>query len=199
MPRAAAEVTFTAMATIQEMLFEDPMLVYLALAAVGAVLAAAWLAKRSRRRKLALAVPVALILVVAVAEHLVVTDREYVDSALVEIAAGAEAGDFAPAQRHMHADCSMPLVGRSRLGKAILLAKCKSAQSRSLARSIKLLGVTTLFAGDEAVTDVSTRVTVGSGEQLTLRWRLEWVRADDRWQIIKVELLEPADIREMIF
>ena len=184
---------------MEEILFENPLPLYLLLLVVEALIVAVWLARRSSRWKLAMAIPLLLGAASALTAHLVVTEREYVAAALQEMAAGAQVGDFGPVDRYLADDCRMPLVGRSPLGREAVLAACRAARKRYGVVLVKPTDVVTFSDAGKIVTNARTTVGLATGEMFRLRWRLQWVRTDDGMRIVEVELLEPKDISDRVF
>ena len=199
MPLAGASGYTRGVDAARKILFEDPLPLWLLLVVVEAVIVAVWLARRAPRWKLAMGIPLLLGGASALTAHLVVTDREYIAAALREMAAGAEAGDFEPVERHLHKDCRMPRVGRPDLDRQALLGRCKGAQRRYKVDRVKPTGIVTLDDGDAAVTNLWTTVGLASGEQFRLRWRFKWARTDEGMRVIEVELVEPGEIAERVF
>jgi len=133
------------------------------------------------------------------AGDLVETDRERIDRAVREIAAGAEAGDFAPAGRYLADRCRMPLPGDRPVGKDALLAAGREAVRKYGVRAVAPSGVETAVEGAAATSTLTTRVTAGSGRTLTLSWRLTWAETADGWRIVEVELTDPAWVLDLLF
>ena len=80
------------MNTITTALFEDPIWIYIALAAAMAALVALWRVWPGRRMAIALLVPPALAAAVIAVSTAVVTDRERLTAAARAIAADVRAG-----------------------------------------------------------------------------------------------------------
>jgi len=179
---------------ITEMLFESPLRLYLTLLVIEAGIAAVWLARRTRAWRLAMVAPIVLGVAVGVTARLVVTDREYVEASLAEIASGAETGDFDPADRHMHPDCRMPILGRGPIGRRVILNWCKSRRAQLDIRSIEPFAVSTITDGDRLITDLRTRFKPPIPTIQSIRWRLVWIRNGDVLQISEIEIVEPREL-----
>lgn len=185
------------MSMIEKMLLEDPLGIYIALLVVEAGMAAMWLARRARFWKMAMIVPVVLALAVGVTARLVVTDAEYIEAALQEIASGAEQLNYEPARRHMHAECKMPLPGRIEAGRRLILELCKRRQESEGVRAIGLSNVSTIEVAGRYVTECRTVILLKTGEHIPIRWRVVWAEEDERLQIVEIELVDPPGLLEM--
>ena len=179
---------------ITEMLFESPLGLYLTLLVIEAGIAAVWLARRKRAWKLAMIAPIVLGVAIGVTARLVVTDREYVEVALAEIASGAGTGNFEPAERHMHPDCRMPIIGRGPIGRRVILNWCKSRRAQLEINSIEPFAVSTIVDGDRLITDFRTRFTPSIPTIDSIRWRLVWVPSGGVLRIHEIEIVEPREL-----
>ena len=90
---------------MRELLFENPLLLYVALALAEIVIAGLWYRGRTRRLAVALAIPPLLAGALFVLDLLVETPREKLQKAVRQIAADVERGDIRAACGWLTEDC----------------------------------------------------------------------------------------------
>jgi len=179
-------------------LFEQPVWLYVAVVVAEAVIGFGWLLSRSRRWARAAIVPAAVALVVVLLGVLVQTDREKIAAALKDIAAKAQAGDFAGAGRHLDATCRYPLAGGGSVGRKELIDRGQWAVRTFNVRMVRAQQIRTTVYGDSADTELAVWTTSDAGFR-AMTWQVTWARRDDRWRIVEVKLIKPDDIREVLF
>ena len=184
---------------LKGLLFEDPLKLYLVLGVVEVALVAFWYSRRTAGWALSLLGPVAVGGAVAVTAALVVTDRERITSALEAIAAAAEARDLLSAAGHLDPGCEGVRPGGRPLTREELIVVGQAALARHPIARIRAGDVDTQIAGANATTTLRTRVTFTTGEQFTLRWKVQWARRPAGWRIVAVELLAPRMLSDYTF
>lgn len=168
-----------------DLLFENPLWLYVALAAAELVLGIRWVRVRTRGAAVALAVPAALALAVMTADMLVVTDREKIQAAMKEIAVRLDHRDVAGVGQYLADDFGGHYV-------------TKDGALRAAQEALKTYNVRNIRAshGEVEMLDTQAKVIVrttfdfdsefGKGSY-TLKWRLLWAKRDGQWLIINAE------------
>ena len=178
-------------------LFEHPLWLYVVCVVAEAVIGFGWVLSRRRVWARAAIVPAAAVLLVAGLSIAIETDREKISAALKDIAAKAQANDFAGIGAHLDTSCRLPTGGGGPLGKGELLDRCQSVVTAYSVRMVHARGIRTTFDGDAAETELDVFIVSDAGLQI-LKWRVKWARRGDAWRIIEVELLSPEELRHLL-
>ena len=179
-------------------LFEQPVWLYVALVVAEGVVGFGWLLSRSRRWARAAIVPAAVALVVVLLGVLVQTDREKIAAALKDIAAKAQAGDFAGAGGYLDATCQCPVPGGGSVGRKELIDRGQWAIRTFSVQMVRAQQIRTTIDGDSADTRLAVWTTSDAGFR-AMTWQVKWARRGDGWRIVEVRLIKPEDIRELLF
>lgn len=187
------------MDTIKTALFESPTYIYLFLGLAELALAAVWYQRKSRGWVLAMTTPILLAIGVFALEAAVVTDREYISTALDEMAAQLQ-NPGTPAQRLKAVadalDDSVSVDLPSGYGTVNMTRKqALAAGERVLAderlKSIRLAKLAVELDSESAKTRFTTIIYYETG-QLGVQpagviWVLHWLKQDTGWRIVRVE------------
>jgi len=179
-------------------LFEQPAWLYVALAVAEGVIGFGWLLSRRRRWARAAVVPPAVAVVVILLGIFVQTNRERIASALKDIAAKAQKGDFAPAGGYLDPACQCPVPGGGSVGRDGLISRGQWAIKTFSVRMVRAQQIRTTIDGDSADTELAVWTTSDAGFR-SLTWQVKWVRRREGWRIVEVKLIKPEDIRELLF
>jgi len=173
------------MESLKESLFEDPFYLYVTLAFVELALVGLWHARRTRRRLIWLAGPVLLAAGVFVTEKLVVTDREQIRRAMIQIARHVEAADLDALREYLDEDLTGAYGDRDQAvqaGRRILKIY--------RVKSVRYLNPRLTIGDDRAEVRVTTVVdfeSTGSAGRTALKWRFGWRKRGERWRIREVD------------
>lgn len=171
---------------MKELLFENPLPLYVALGVAELVIVGLWYRARTRRLAVALAVPVVLAFVLAATAALVETDREKLQRVLVAIAAHVEKGDFDSVRPHLAEDFHGEYLSRD-----AALEAGRNAWREFGVRKTSISGVRVHM--DESLPKAEFRTHIGynfpglgQGTQ-AIDWTVYWGRRDGQWKIVRVE------------
>jgi hypothetical protein len=171
---------------MKELLFENPLPLYVALGLVEIVIAGLWYRGKTRRLAVALLIPPLLAGAVLAMDLLVETDREKLQKALREIAADVERGDLRGVSKYLADDYYG--YGNSREG--VVQAGEQSWRSHGI-RGVGLTGVQIEVHDNQAKVQARTIVTYnapGFGEgRVAMDWTVYWGIRDGQWRIVNVE------------
>ncbi len=170
---------------MKELLFEDPLWLYVALAAAEMILLAVFLRRRTRPLAIALAVPVALALAVLATDMLVVTDRERIDAALSDLAAKLEKRDLQGVSTYLADDFGGDYIDREAAVKA-----AEAALKTYRIDSIRTRNVRIEMLDAQAKVHLLTAIHFNSDAgpaAYTLEWTLFWAKRNGEWRIFSVK------------
>ena len=171
---------------MKELLFENPLPLYVVMGFVEIVIAGLWYRGRTRRLAVALLIPPLLAVAALATDLLVETDREKLQKDLKEIAADVERGDIRDVSKFLADDYYG--YGGSRDG--VIQAGEQSWRSRGI-RRVGLTGVQIEVHDNQAKVQARTLVTYnvpGFGEgRAAVDWTVYWGIRDGQWRIVNVE------------
>jgi hypothetical protein len=172
---------------MKELLFEDPMPIYVVLGILEIIMAAVWYRGRVKRVAIALAVPPLLAGVFLAMDVLVVTDREKLDLSLREIATDLQRGDIQAATQFLSDDFG----GYYNSPKGAAEA-CEKAMRMYGIKKVSVSDVRTELY-NESMAKVQARTFVdfdvpgfGQGRQ-AIDWTIHWALRNGQWKIIEVD------------
>jgi len=184
------------MDTVKSLLFENPMYLYIALAAVEVVLLFLWWDRRAekngRKYLLALAVPPVLGLALLVVSTLVVTDREQIVNAAQEIAADLNAGHGASLKTHLDEKFVCRFAGLP-VTRDMVLALIESQKKHYAIGNVEITSSTVeIESGDYATMHMTTHMTgrdrdLNMGVSGRVQFVLKWIKRDNGWKILECE------------
>jgi len=171
---------------MKQLLFEDPMPIYVALGVIEIIMAAVWYRGRVKRVAIALAIPPLLAGGFLAMDLLVVTDREKLDRSLREIAADIQQGDIKGAMEFLADDFG----GHYGTTKGAAEA-CEKAMKTYGIRKVSVTSAQTELLND-SMAKVQARTIVefevpgfGQGRQ-AIDWTIHWALRNGQWKIIDV-------------
>jgi hypothetical protein len=171
---------------MKELLFDNPLPIYVVLALAEIVIAGLWHRGRSRNLAIALLVPPVLAMAFMTVGMLVVTDRQKIATALKDIAAHVERGDLRACEAYLAEDFDG--YGGSRQGA--IEAGEKAWKNYSISK-VGLSNVKIELTGSQAKVTARSVVTYnvpGLGEgRVNLDWTVYWSLRDGQWRIIHVD------------
>ena len=171
---------------LKRTLFEDPLPIYVLMAAAELVVAGLWYRARTRRLAIALLIPPVLAAAALMTDLLVVTDRERIQIILKDIAADIDRGDFPAVSRYLADDFWGNYVSR---GAAVEAAR-KARETYGIT-SIRVASADVEIREGIPLVHARTVVTfsqpaVGEGRVL-LDWTVHWGRRGGQWKVVNVE------------
>jgi len=171
---------------MSETFFESPLYVYAALGLAELVLAVFWYERRGRKFALAMVVPPVLAAGVALVAHLVVTDREQIESAAQDIANAIEQRRVDRIPGHFD-DAFTARVAGMTITKPQVVAVCNSNVQKWDVSRVVFHKVSVEVSGSRAAMHLTTFLTYGQGSRTGLIWDLTWIKRGERWLILEVE------------
>lgn len=175
---------------MKELLFEDPLWLYVALAAAEMIVLALFLRRRTRALAIALAVPAALAAAVFAADMLVVTDRERIEAALKDMAAKLEHRDLQGVSAYLADD-----FGGDYADKHVAVSAAEAALKTYRIDGIRTRNVRIEMLGEQAKVHLQTAIHFNSDAgpaSYTLGWTLFWAKRNGEWRIFSVNVPEVA-------
>ena len=171
---------------MKELFFENPLPIYVVLAAAELLIAALWRRGRGRRLAIALVVPPVLALAAMTVDLLVVTDREKIQKDLKTIAANVQRGDLKACEGFLADDFDG--YGGSRGG---VIEAGQNAWKTYGISNVGLSKVNIEVTGAQAKVTARTTVSYrvpGFGEgRVALDWTIYWALRDGQWRIISLD------------
>jgi len=184
------------MDTIQSILFETSVYVYIVLATVELVVGFLWWERRAERsgRKFlyALIVPPVLGVVLLMATALVVTDRQQIRRAAQEIVADVSRGNSGALEKYLDKNFVCRYEGR-RIERNLVIALIESQKSRYAIDEIEITDASIeVDSAEYATMRATTRMAgrepgLGMGFSGRVEFVLKWVKRQDGWKIHECE------------
>ena len=179
------------MDTLKQWFLEDPTYVYIALAVVELILAAAWYYRRSGQYGWALLVPVILAGGVIALDRAVETDREQIRRTVREIAAEFSQGGLDIARK-----CIDETYHGFGGNKAKLLGRAEDLNRQRHLKSVKIKRCRIDVSGRRAEMEVTTVIHLSDssagGGVMWLLWKVNWVKRPEGWRIER--LSDPTSV-----
>ena len=177
---------------MKELLFENPLPLYVILAVAELVIVGLWYRARTRRLAVALLVPLLLAGAVTALDLLVQTDREKIQAICRTIAADVEQGNLRGAEPYLADD----FAGYYGSPRGAIDAGQKAWKSFGI-RKVDLSNVQVAVTDEIAKVSLRTFVTFnmpgfGEGRQ-SIDWTVHWALRNGQWKIYNVE--EPKIVR----
>lgn len=171
---------------------EEPIWLYVMLAVVEAVLAAAWHYRRSRRLAWALLAPPALAVAVGVLAWAVTTERERLAQALDQLAVAVRRGDHATVVKLVDRDYQ-----DGRFDYDGILGAAGRTMDQYKLRAVSVSGLKVQIEDGQATVKFSARIEGDFGfgaDEVHTAWTLWWVQRPEGWRIISARLDMPPGI-----
>ena len=175
---------------MRELLFENPLPLYVVLALAEIVIAGLWYRGRTRRLAIALAIPPLLAGAVLALDLLVETPREKLQKAVRHIAADVERGDIRAACGYLSDDFGGHFVSRER---AIEVGE--KAWRDYYIRKVDVSDVEVKLPPDwepasavvHARSIVECQLPVLGTQKVALDWTVHWAYRTGEWKIIDID------------
>jgi len=188
------------MQTLKDMLFEDPLTLYIGLGMVVVVLLAIWHRELTPRRLIIMGAVVLLGGGVFFIERYVVTDREQITAALHDLAASVNVEPPTPDTLENYLDDDVKLDLGKGLGgmgqiKEQILEQWRGHINKRRITQAAITNLEVTVEGDRATTNFTSILTYNTGSETSekstavktsLAWEIEWIRREDHWRIIYV-------------
>ena len=174
--------------TITTALFEDPVWIYIALAAALAALVALWRVRPGRRTAIALLAPLVLAAAVISVSTAVVTDRERLTAAARAIAADVHAGKTDVLAEYLD-EAYRGFCGT----KQQAVITCQAAISRYGLRVLTLRRLEVQPEGLSAEMQATTLIVAArshaAGRPVQLNWNVRWAKRPQGWRIVEAAIV----------
>ena len=175
---------------MRELLFENPLPLYVALALAEIVIAGLWYRGRTRRLAIALAIPPLLAGAVLALDLLVETPREKLQKAVGQIAADVERGDIRAACGWLSDDFGGYFVSREGAIDA-----GEMAWRNYGIRKVELSGVEVKLPPDwepasavvHARSNVECQLPLLGVQKVALDWTVHWAYRSGQWKITDID------------
>ena len=174
------------MASLQELLFEDPFYVYVVLALAGVVCLGMWRARRQAKWLGAIAVLGLLAVGAYLLDRAVTTDREQIRATLGAMADAAAAGDAEALVSHLD-DSYRGWM----LRKVAVRVAAEAAMLRYRITKVRFSAAPKIeVTGDRADSTVYIVIHHESGGPRPMGWEVEWIRRPDGWKVQRATMLD---------
>ena len=174
--------------TITTALFEDPIWIYIALAAMLAALVALWRVRPGRRAAIGLLVPPVLAAAVFIVSAAVVTDRERITAAARAIAADVRAGKTDVLAEYLD-EAYRGFCGT----KPQAVKVCEAAIACYGVRVLTLRRLEVQPDGLSAEMQATTLIVVArshaAGRRVQLNWNVRWAKRPQGWRIVEAAMV----------
>lgn len=188
------------MQSLKNMLFENPMTLYIGLGMVVIVLLAIWYRQLTARRLLILAAVLLVGVGIFAIERMVVTDRETIAAALDELAASAAIRPTSSEALEKYLDDEVrldlgPIIGGTNVDKDRALEIWRATINSRKIKRIAIHSPDITIDGHIATTRFATVLTYSTGSANDTApseakdswiWDLEWALRDGQWRIVLV-------------
>lgn len=168
-----------------ELIFEDPLYLYIVLGLAELVLAVLWRERRTPSFAKAMLIPPILVLMVAGADYLVQTDREQLQESMVEIKTAIENNQISRIPSYLDDDFEAAIFGQTITKPMVVLFGQTQMEKREIDK-INLYNLKIEFLGQRAKMHFTTIVTYGGNQRTGLIWDLEWLKRPEGWKMLRV-------------
>ncbi len=172
---------------MSETFFESPLYVYFALGLAELVLAVIWHEKRTRRWAISLAIPIVLAGVVVLVEHVVVTDREQITAAALDIADAIESRQLDRISPHLDDEFQAIFQGIP-ISKDGVISVCQSQISNWEIKRINFGRTVIKVDGRSATMHLNTFLVYGEKREsrTAMIWDIRWIEREAGWKMYRV-------------
>jgi len=160
---------------------ENPIWVYAGLVALELILFSMWFSTRSPKRKLLLLLPILLGAMVFALDWIVVTDREEIESTLLNITTSFHNGHLEKNQ-HVIADNYHGFLKTKTALVNAAVGEAKKDRIESITVRFQSVKVT----GRRAEMKIKTNVRLDTGQIIPLLWTIYWGKSSEGWKIIEI-------------
>jgi hypothetical protein len=174
------------METLQTLLLEAPLPIYIGLAVLELVLGIVWFGRRDPRTLRQLLIPPAVAGVIFLVSWLVVTDREQIQTACRDIAVRAANGDVDGVAGHLHPQFEAEVRGR-RVNKAIALNMARAALRNNQIVRVRFTQVEIEIEDGRASVFVTVVADTAGQQRYILSMDTRWTDESGPWTIRRAE------------
>jgi hypothetical protein len=173
---------------ITRLLFERAWLLMILLLVAVFIAVQIWARRRTQASSVAVWIGLAAALLLPLLSIIVQTPREQIMEVCRSLARSVDSGDVPAIDAHLAADFTAADIDRDEF-----LERIADSLIKYRVDAVRLTGFEVTLAGDRAVAEFRAACNVRSADvfldRLLSRWRLEFLRKADAWQVVSLEAL----------